>query len=61
MVEPMRGREISCSALRTASTLAFAGVAMKDDVFDDDDGIVDDEADGGGEAAESHEIEALHQ
>ena len=32
---------------------------MQDDVFDDDDGVVDDEADGGGEAAEGHQVEAL--
>ncbi len=38
---------------------AFAGFTMQDDVLDDDDGVVDDEADGGGETAERHEIEAL--
>ena len=59
MVEPMRGAVISCSALRMASTAAFAGVAVKDDVFDDDDGVVDDQADGGGEAAQGHEVEAF--
>ena len=32
---------------------------MDDDVFDDDDGVVDDEADGGGEATEGHEVEGL--
>ena len=32
---------------------------MKDDVFNDNDGIVDDEANGGSETAEGHEIEAL--
>ena len=37
----------------------LAAVAVKDDVFNDDDGIVDDEADGGGEAAEGHEVEAF--
>ena len=38
---------------------AFAGVAVEDDVFDDHDGVVDDEADCGCEAAEGHEVEAL--
>ena len=32
---------------------------MDDDVFDHHDGVVDDQADGGGEAAEGHEVEAL--
>ena len=32
---------------------------MDDDVFNDDDGIVDDETDGGGEPAEGHEVEGL--
>ncbi len=31
---------------------------MEHDVFDDDDGVVDDEADGCGEAAEGHQVEA---
>ena len=34
-------------------------VAMDDDVLDYDDRVVDDEANGGGEATESHEVEAL--
>ena len=37
----------------------LAGFAMEGDVFDDDDGVVDDEADSGGESAEGHEVEAL--
>ena len=32
---------------------------MHDDVFDYDDGVVDDQADGGSEAAEGHQVEAL--
>ncbi len=38
---------------------AFAGVAVEDDVFDDYDGVVDDETDGGCETAEGHQVEAL--
>ncbi len=37
----------------------LAGVEMEDDVFDDNDGVVDDETNGRGEAAEGHEVEAL--
>ena len=37
----------------------FAGFTMEGDVFDDDDGVIDDEADGGSESAEGHEVEAL--
>ena len=32
---------------------------MHHNVLDDDDRVVDDEADGGGEAAECHQVEAL--
>ena len=37
----------------------LAGVAVHDDVFNDDDGVVDDQANGRREAAESHQVEAL--
>ena len=36
-----------------------AGIAIDHDVFNDHDGVVDDEPDSCGEAAESHQIEAL--
>ncbi len=32
---------------------------MRHDIFEHDDGVVDDEADRGGEAAECHEVKAL--
>ncbi len=32
---------------------------MNDDVFHDNDGVVDDQADGRGEAAKCHQVEAL--
>ena len=50
---------ISLRALRTVRCGRFAAVAMDDDVLDDDDGVVDDETDGRGEAAEGHQVEAL--
>ena len=59
MVEPMSGTVISLSALRTALGAGFAIVAMHDDVLDDDDGVVDDEADSCGEPTECHQVEAL--
>jgi len=59
MVDPMRGRVISARALRTASIPMFTGLTMQSDIFDDDDGVIDNEADGGSESAEGHEVEAL--
>src|SRR5579875_2881644 len=38
---------------------AFAGVAVKHNIFDDHDRIIDHQADGGGKAAQRHQIEAL--
>ena len=32
---------------------------MDNDVLNDDDGVIDDETDGSGEAAERHQVEAL--
>ena len=37
----------------------FAGVAVHHDVFDHHDGVVDDQADGRGETAQRHQVEAL--
>ena len=37
----------------------LAGVAMDHDVFYHHNGVIDDKADGGGEAAERHQVEAL--
>ena len=37
----------------------LAGLTMEGDVFDDDDGVIDDEADSSGESAEGHEVKAL--
>ena len=39
--------------------LAELGIAMEDDVFDDDDRVVDDESHGCSQAAECHQVEAL--
>ena len=58
-VDPMRGRVISARALRTASMRFLAGFTVEGDVFDDDDGVIDDEADSGSESAEGHEVKAL--
>ena len=59
MVEPISGTVISRERLAHGLDARLAGVAMQDDVLDDHDGVVDDEADGGGEAAEGHQVEAL--
>ena len=37
----------------------LARVAMDDDVFDYNDGVVDDQADGGSQAAQGHQVERL--
>src|SRR6516164_4054257 len=37
----------------------LAGVAVQHDVFENNDGVVDDKAYGGGEAAEGHQVETL--
>ena len=58
-VEPISGTRISRSALRMASPRLCAGVAVQDDVLDDDDRVVDHQSDGGGQAAERHQVEAL--
>ena len=60
-MEKTSGVVISLRALRTASMRELTAVAMDDDVFDYDDGVVDDEADGGGEATEGHEVEATRR
>ena len=38
---------------------ALSGIAVDDDIFYDDDGVIDDETDGCGQTAERHQIEAL--
>ena len=58
-VEPMSGGRISPTAAWTACEAGHAGGDLGVDGFDDDDGVVDDQADGGGDAAEGHEVEAL--
>ncbi len=58
-VDPMqRDRQLLERAGRRLQR-AFALVAMQHDVLDDDDLVVDDEADRRGESAERHEVEAL--
>src|ERR1035438_47624 len=42
---------------RVAATLP--GIAMEHDIFDDHDGVVDDESHGCSESAKRHEVEAL--
>ena len=37
----------------------FTGLTVQSDIFDDDDGVIDDEANSGSEPAEGHEVEAL--
>jgi len=37
----------------------LSGVAMEDDVFEDDDSVVNDQADSSGEAAEGNQVETL--
>ena len=59
IVEPISGTRISAIALRIASRAILAGVAVHHDVLDDDDRVVDDQADRGREAAERHQVEAL--
>ena len=54
--------EGSCDLFESLShsfNTGFAGVAVHDNVFDHHDGVVDDEADGGGEAAQRHEVESF--
>ena len=59
MVEPMSGSGDFFKRFAHGFAAMFAVVAMEDDVFDNDNGIVDDQADGRGEAAEGHEVEAF--
>ena len=59
MVEPTSGVVISLSALRTASPRCSPAVAMQHDVLNHHDGVVDHQADGRGQAAERHQVEAL--
>ena len=40
---------------------ALAGVAMQHDIFDDDDGIVNHQADRRSQSAQRHQVEALAQ
>src|SRR5215813_377968 len=37
----------------------FAGITMKDDVLDDDDGVVNDEANSGSQSAKCHQVETF--
>ena len=60
IVEPISGTwSFPSSALWIALARLCAGVAVQHDIFKDDDRIVDDQANRGGETAESHEIETL--
>ncbi len=57
-VEPTSGRTISLMASRMAVEPVPSGLALGVDRLDDDDRVVDDEADGGGDAAQGHQVEA---
>ena len=59
IVEPTSGTAISRRASAGGVDAGLAVVAVEDDVFDDDDGVIDDEADGCCESAEGHEVEAF--
>ena len=59
MVEPTSGTRISRIALRIASARDLAGVAVHHDVLHHHDGVVDHQADGRGQAAQRHQVEAL--
>ena len=53
-VYPTNGRATSAPARFDGAQRRHAGGDMRGDVLDDDDRIVDDQADGGGDAAERH-------
>ena len=59
IVDPSNGTRISRSALRIASARLCSGVPVQYDVFDHDDGVVDDQPDRRRKAAQGHQIEAL--
>ena len=59
IVEKTSGREISCKRLAHRFDAAFAGFAVEHDVLHDDDGVVDHEADGRGQSAQRHQVEAF--
>ena len=62
MVEPTSGARISRIALRIASARDWPGIAVHHDVLHHHDGVVDDQSDGRGQAAERHQVEGLvHQ
>ena len=59
MVETTSGVAISAGQCGRRFDARLARVAMEGDVFDHHDGVIDDQADGGGESAEGHQVEAL--
>ena len=59
MVEPISGVVISLQRLAHGFDAVLARVAMQHDVFDHHDGVVDDQADGRGQTAQRHQVEAL--
>ena len=59
IVDPMSGTRISRDRAADRLGAVLAGVAMHHDVLDDDDRVVDDQADRGGQTAERHQVEAL--
>ena len=58
-VEPISGTVSSLSALAVACSGPFAAVAVQHDVLDDDDLVVDHQADRRRQPAERHQVEAL--
>jgi hypothetical protein len=59
IVDPMRGCAISEQGFADSLDAILASLTMECNVFDDDDCVIDDETDGGGETAEGHEVETL--
>src|SRR5216684_2840639 len=53
-----RNRQFAQGALNGLEA-GLPSIPMQNNIFEDDDGVVDDQTDGGGEAAQSHQIEAL--
>jgi hypothetical protein len=59
MVEPISGVVISLQRLAHGIAAALAAIAVQHDVLHHHDGVVDHQADGGGQAAQRHQVEAL--
>src|SRR6266481_2823669 len=63
-MRPKKPERCASSAARRAAMsgpaeAVLTGIAVQNDIFEDHDGIVDDQTDGSGEAAQCHQVETL--